>query len=49
MAKVFGTDAVVNSSSDLKMNSNSMPGAGLDPTAVAAYSLWRMENALLHS
>ncbi|GHM99227.1 peptidylprolyl isomerase [Cytophagales bacterium WSM2-2] len=40
MAKVFGTDASVNSSSDLKLNSNSIPGAGLDPTAVGrAFSL----------
>lgn len=34
MAKLYGNDAVVNSSSDLKLSSNSMPGAGLDPTAV---------------
>jgi peptidyl-prolyl cis-trans isomerase D len=34
MAKAFGNDAVVNSSSDLKMLSNSLPGAGLDPMAV---------------
>lgn len=34
MAKAFGNDAVVNTSSDLKLSSNSMPGAGLDPTAV---------------
>jgi len=34
MAKLYGTDGVVNSSSDLKLSSNSMPAAGLDPTAV---------------
>ncbi|HCW06252.1 MAG TPA: hypothetical protein DGG95_02685 [Cytophagales bacterium] len=40
MAKAFGTDANVNSSSDLKMSSNSLPGPGLDPTAVGrAFSL----------
>ena len=40
MAKTFGTDAQVNSSSDLKLNSNTLPSAGLDPTAVGrAFSL----------
>ncbi|MBI3483048.1 MAG: SurA N-terminal domain-containing protein [Bacteroidetes bacterium] len=40
MAKLFGNDAVINSSSDLKFSSNSIPGAGLDPTAVGrAFSL----------
>ncbi len=34
MAKNFGPDAAVNSSSDLKLNSNTLPSAGLDPTAV---------------
>jgi peptidyl-prolyl cis-trans isomerase D len=34
MAKAFGNDASVNSSSDLKLSSNSMSGAGLDPAAV---------------
>jgi peptidyl-prolyl cis-trans isomerase D len=34
IAKAFGTDAQVNSSSDLKLNSNTLPSAGLDPTAV---------------
>ncbi len=34
MAKLYGNDGVVNSSSDLKLSSNSMPAAGLDPTAV---------------
>jgi peptidyl-prolyl cis-trans isomerase D len=33
MAKAFGPDALVNSSSDLKLNSNSLPSAGLDPAA----------------
>jgi len=40
MAKAFGTDAVVNTSNDLKLNSNSLPGAGNDPAAVGrAFSL----------
>jgi peptidyl-prolyl cis-trans isomerase D len=34
IAKAYGNDATVNSSSDLKLSSNSMPGPGLDPTAV---------------
>src|SRR6478609_6618350 len=34
MAKAFGNDAQVSSSSDLKLNSNTLPSAGLDPTAV---------------
>ncbi len=34
MAKSYGNDAVINSSSDIKLSSNSMPAAGLDPTAV---------------
>ncbi|MGC4020861.1 MAG: SurA N-terminal domain-containing protein [Cyclobacteriaceae bacterium] len=34
MAKEFGSDAQINTSSDLKLNSNSLPGPGLDPTAV---------------
>ncbi len=34
IAKGFGADALVNSSSDLKLNSNTLPSAGLDPTAV---------------
>ena len=34
MAKLFGTDAQVNSSSDLKLNSNTLPSAGLDPSGV---------------
>ncbi|MFM9838286.1 MAG: peptidylprolyl isomerase [Cyclobacteriaceae bacterium] len=40
IAKVFGTDASVNSSSDLKLNSNSLPSVGLDAKAVGiAFSL----------
>jgi peptidyl-prolyl cis-trans isomerase D len=40
IAKLYGADAVVNTSSDLKMNSNSLPSVGLDPTAVGiAFSL----------
>jgi peptidyl-prolyl cis-trans isomerase D len=40
MSKAFGTDASVNSSSDLKLNSNSLPSVGLDAKAVGvAFSL----------
>ncbi len=40
IAKIYGTDAVINSSSDLKMNSNSLPSVGLDPAVVGiAFSL----------
>jgi len=40
IAKAFGTDAAVNSSSDLKLNSNSLPSVGLDAKAVGvAFSL----------
>jgi peptidyl-prolyl cis-trans isomerase D len=40
IAKAFGTDASVNSSSDLKLNSNSLPSVGLDAKAVGvAFSL----------
>jgi peptidyl-prolyl cis-trans isomerase D len=40
VAKAFGNDATVNSSSDLKLNSNSLPSVGLDATAVGvAFSL----------
>ncbi len=42
MAKGFGTDATINSSSDLKMNSNSLPSAGLDPAAVG--KVFSLEN-----
>lgn len=40
MAKSFGTDANVYTSSDLKLNSNAVPSAGFDPRAVGlAFSL----------
>lgn len=40
MATAFGTDASVNSSSDLKLNSNSLPSVGVDAKAVGvAFSL----------
>ncbi len=34
IATAFGKDATVNSSSDLKFNSNTLPSVGLDPVAV---------------
>ena len=34
IAAAFGPDATVNSSSDLKLNSNTLPSVGLDPIAV---------------
>ncbi|MCB0491780.1 MAG: SurA N-terminal domain-containing protein [Cyclobacteriaceae bacterium] len=34
IAGAYGEDASVNSSSDLKLNSNSLPGVGIDPIAV---------------
>ncbi len=34
IAAAYGEDATVNSSSDLKLNSNSLPGVGIDPIAV---------------
>ena len=34
LAQQFGTDAIVNSTSDLKLNSNSMVSVGFDPAAV---------------
>lgn len=34
IAAAYGEDASVNSSSDLKLNSNSLPGVGIDPIAV---------------
>ncbi|MEQ8423866.1 MAG: peptidylprolyl isomerase, partial [Cyclobacteriaceae bacterium] len=34
IAQAYGEDASVNSSSDLKLNSNSLPGVGIDPVAV---------------
>lgn len=40
IAQAYGTDANVYSSSSLKLNSNSLPSAGFDPTAVGiAFSL----------
>lgn len=34
IAEAYGSDASVNSSSDLKLNTNSLPGVGIDPIAV---------------
>ena len=34
IAKAFGRDAAVNSSSDLKLNTNTLPSVGFDPVAV---------------
>src|SRR5690606_31111667 len=34
IATAYGKDATVNSSSDLKLNTNSLPGAGFDPKAI---------------
>jgi peptidyl-prolyl cis-trans isomerase D len=42
MAKIFGTDASVNSSSDVKLNSNTLPSVGLDPIAVG--KVFSLEN-----
>ena len=42
MAAVYGTDVVVSSSSDLKLNSNTLPGVGLDPIAVG--KIFSLEN-----
>ena len=40
LAKQFGNDAIVNTSSDLKLSSNSMVSVGFDPAAVGkAFSL----------
>ncbi len=40
IAKAFGTDAQIKSSSDLKLTSNALPAAGSDPAAVGrAFSL----------
>ncbi len=40
IAKLYGADAVVSTSSDLKMNANSLPSVGLDPIAIGvAFSL----------
>ncbi|MCB0489574.1 MAG: SurA N-terminal domain-containing protein [Cyclobacteriaceae bacterium] len=34
IATAYGSDATVNSSSDLKLNTNSLPGVGIDPIAI---------------
>ncbi|MBL7871983.1 MAG: SurA N-terminal domain-containing protein [Cyclobacteriaceae bacterium] len=42
LAKLFGTDAILASSSDLKLNSNTLPSVGLDPVAVG--KIFSLEN-----
>ena len=42
IAATFGSDATVNSSSDLKFNSNTLPSVGLDPIAVG--KVFSLEN-----
>mgnify|MGYP003868737911 CR=1 FL=1 len=42
MASLFGTDVIVSSSSDLKLNSNTLPSVGLDPIAVG--KIFSLEN-----
>ncbi len=42
LAKLFGTDAIIGSSSDLKLNSNTLPSVGLDPVAVG--KIFSLEN-----
>lgn len=42
LAKLFGSDASVNSSSDIKLNSNTLPSVGLDPIAVG--KVFSLEN-----
>ena len=42
LAKLFGKDATVNSSSDLKMNATSMPVVGFDPVVIG--SIFSLEN-----
>ncbi len=42
LAKLFGKDASVNSSSDLKMNTTSMPVVGFDPMVIG--SIFSLEN-----
>lgn len=42
IAAAYGSDATVNSSSDLKLNSNSLPGIGID--AVAVGKAFAMDN-----
>ncbi len=36
LAKLYSRDAILNSSSDLKMNSNSLPSVGFDPVVVGS-------------
>ena len=38
LAKMFPRDAVVSSSSDLKLNANSMPSVGFDPAMIVCHS-----------
>jgi peptidyl-prolyl cis-trans isomerase D len=42
LAKLFGNDAIVASSSDVKLNSNTLPSVGLDPAAVG--KVFALEN-----
>ncbi len=42
LAKLFGTDASVQSTSDLKMSTNSLGGAGFDPIVIG--SIFSLEN-----
>ncbi len=42
LAKPFGVDAAINSSSDLKMNTNSMTSVGYDPMVIGA--VFSLEN-----
>lgn len=42
LAKLFGPDATINSSSDLKMNANSLTSVGFDPMVVGA--IFYLEN-----
>ena len=42
LAKMFPRDAVVSSSSDLKLNANSMPSVGFDPVVIG--SIFSLEN-----
>jgi len=42
LAKLFGKDASVQSSSDLKLNATSLPGPGFDPVAIG--SIFSLEN-----
>ncbi len=42
LAKLYSRDAILNSSSDLKMNSNSLPSVGFDPVVIG--SIFSLEN-----